>query len=88
MDGAVDKSYGINVAKLAGLPDEVIEGAGKLLETYESTSKTEKKHIKQFELDLETPNKDPLREFLRNINPLEVTPMEALKLLDEMKKIK
>ena len=50
--------------------------------------KTEKKHIKQFELDLETPNKDPLREFLRNINPLEVTPMEALKLLDEMKKIK
>lgn len=88
MDGAVDKSYGINVAKLAGLPDEVIEGAGKLLEIYESTSKTEKKHIKQFELDLETPNKDPLREFLRNINPLEVTPMEALKLLDEMKKIK
>ena len=88
MDGAVDKSYGINVAKLAGLPDEVIEGADKLLETYESTSKTEKKHIKQFELDLETPNKDPLREFLRNINPLEVTPMEALKLLDEMKKIK
>ncbi len=88
MDGAVDKSYGINVAKLAGLPDEVIEGAGKLLETYESTIKTEKKHIKQFELDLETPNKDPLREFLRNINPLEVTPMEALKLLDEMKKIK
>lgn len=88
MDGAVDKSYGINVAKLAGLPDEVIEGAGKLLETYESTSKTEKKHIKQFELDLETPNKDPLRELLRNINPLEVTPMEALKLLDEMKKIK
>ena len=88
MDGAVDKSYGINVAKLAGLPDEVIEGAGKLLETYESTSKTEKKHIKQFELDLETPNKDPLREFLRNIIPLEVTPMEALKLLDDMKKIK
>lgn len=88
LDGAVDKSYGINVAKLAGLPDEVIEGAGKLLETYESTSKTEKKHIKQFELDLETPVKDPLREFLRNINPLEVTPMEALKLLDEMKKIK
>ena len=88
MYGAVDKSYGINVAKLAGLPDEVIEGAGKLLETYESTSKTEKKHIKQFELDLETPNQDPLREFLRNINPLEVTPMEALKLLDEMKKIK
>ena len=88
LDGAVDKSYGINVAKLAGLPEEVIDEAKKLLSTYESTSKTEKKHIKQFELDLETPVKDPLREFLRNINPLEVTPMEALKLLDEMKKIK
>ena len=88
LDGAVDRSYGINVALLAGLPEEVIDEAKKLLSTYESTSKTEKKHIKQFELDLETPVKDPLREFLRNINPLEVTPMEALKLLDEMKKIK
>ena len=88
LDGAVDRSYGVNVAELAGLPEEVTEEARKLLKVYEKESKEEKTHIKQFELDLETPVKDPLREFLRQINPLEVTPMEALKLLDEIKKIK
>ena len=88
LDGAVDRSYGVNVAELAGLPEEVTEEARKLLRVYEKESKEEKTHIKQFELDLETPVKDPLREFLRQINPLEVTPMEALKLLDEIKKIK
>ena len=88
LDGAVDRSYGVNVAELAGLPKEVTEEARKLLKVYEKENKEEKTHIKQFELDLETPVKDPLREFLRQINPLEVTPMEALKLLDEIKKIK
>lgn len=88
LDGAVDRSYGVNVAELAGLPEEVIEEARKLLRNYEEEQKPTGKVIKQFELDLETPHKDPLREFLRQINPLEVTPMEALKLLDEMKKIK
>lgn len=88
LNGAVDRSYGVNVAELAGLPEEVTEEARKLLKVYEKESKEEKTHIKQFELDLETPVKDPLREFLRQINPLEVTPMEALKLLDEIKKIK
>ena len=88
LEGPVDKSYGINVAKLAGLPHEVIESANTLLESYEKEPNSNKRHIKQISLDLDTPVTDPLREFLRNINPLEVTPMEALKLLDEMKKIK
>lgn len=86
MEGAVDKSYGINVAKLANLPKEVITEAEKLLNMYENKS-NEKTHIKQFELELKEPEKDELREYLSNINPLEVTPMEALKILDELKKI-
>ena len=86
MDGAVDKSYGINVAKLADLPKEVISEAEKLLNMYEN-SKEEKTHVKQFELDLKTNNEDKLRDYLRNINPLEVTPMEALKILDELKRL-
>ena len=53
MDGAVDKSYGINVAKLANLPHEVIKKANELLKEYEekdnNTSKT--KIVKQYALE-------------------------------------
>lgn len=87
MDGAVDKSYGINVAKLANLPHEVIKKANELLKEYESksinTSKT--KIVKQYTLDLEEEKKDELREFIKGINVLNITPLEAINLLDEIK---
>ncbi len=86
MDGAVDRSYGINVAKLANLPKEVIEEANKLLIQYEGGN-GENKRVKQFELDITTEEPDELRDFLRNVNPLEVSPMEALRILDEIKKM-
>ena len=88
MDGAVDKSYGINVAKLANLPHEVIKKANELLKEYESksinTSKT--KIVKQYTLDLEEEKKDELREFIKGINVLNITPLEAINLLDEIKR--
>ena len=88
MDGAVDKSYGINVAKLANLPHEVIKKANELLKEYESksinTSKT--KIVKQYTLDLEEEKKDELREFITGINVLNITPLEAINLLDEIKR--
>ena len=88
MDGCVDKSYGINVAKLADLPEEVITKANELLEIYESSEhKKNTKRIKQFSLDLKEEKRDELREFLSKINPLEITPIEALNILDQMKKI-
>lgn len=86
MEGAVDKSYGINVAKLANLPKEVIEEANKLLIQYEGGNEG-KKRVKQFELDINTDEPDELREYLRNVNPLEVSPMEALRILDEIKRM-
>ena len=88
MDGAVDKSYGINVAKLANLPHEVIKKANELLKEYEAkdnnTSKT--KIVKQYALDLEEDKKDELREFIKGINVLNITPLEAINLLDEIKR--
>ncbi len=86
MDGAVDKSYGINVAKLASLPSSVIKRANELLEEFESKKSGEEKVIKQFELNLEEEN-DELREYIKTINPLEVTPIEALTILDKIKKM-
>lgn len=83
-EGAVDKSYGINVAKLATLPDQVIKRANELLLMYENETKKSKK-IKQFELELKE-EKDELREYIKTINPLEITPLEALNILDEIKK--
>lgn len=84
-EGAVDKSYGINVAKLAMLPSTVIDNAQKILKTLEVSSNIEKVN-EQITFSLEE-KIDDLRIFIDKINPYEVTPMEALKLLDEIKKI-
>ena len=83
-NGAVDKSYGINVAKLADLPDKVIERADELLHNYEGHQKR-KKVIKQVELELIEKKQNPLYDFIDSINPNEVTPIEALNLLYEIK---
>ena len=55
MDGAVDKSYGINVAKLANLPDKVISRANELLEIFESKEKSSKPKVTQYQLNLDSP---------------------------------
>lgn len=85
LPGSVDKSYGINVAKLADLPNAIIQRANELLLYYENKSTKKEKVIKQFTLDLDT-KQDTLREYIKTINPLEVTPIQAINILDEIKK--
>ncbi len=84
-DGSVDKSYGINVAKLAGLPNEVITRADDILKIYENKEKKRDITIQTtLPLNFEEP-KDELREKLKSINILELTPLEALNKLNELK---
>ena len=86
MDGPVDKSYGINVAKLANLPITVIDKAQELLEEYEKNDNRPRKRVTQFQLDLDTKS-DELRDFIKTINPLEITPIEAIVILDKIKRM-
>ena len=88
--GAVDKSYGIHVASLAKLPQSLIDRANDVLSVYE------KKNIKKetftqtslFELTESEaePKTNETEEKIKNINPLEMTPMEALSFLYELNK--
>lgn len=85
-DGSVDKSYGINVAKLAGLPSDVITRASEILATYESNDKNHKDISIQTSLPLDIiTKKSEIEETIRNTNVLEMTPMKALNLLYELK---
>ncbi len=87
-DGSVDKSYGIHVAKLANLPDNLIKRASDILSVYESKEK--KRDIKIQEslpLDLVMPKEESIIEKkIKEIDPVNITPMEALNILYELKK--
>lgn len=88
--GAVDKSYGIHVAGLAKLPESLISRADDILSVYEKKS-VKKETFTQtslFELTESEaePKIDPIIEKLKEINPLEMTPMEALSYLYDLNK--
>ncbi len=88
-EGSVDKSYGIHVAKLANMPDALIKRASEILEVYEN---------KEFKRDIKIQEALPLDELMNQesskiekeieqINPLEMTPMDALNKLFELKEM-
>ena len=85
-DGSIDKSYGINVAKLAGLPAEVITRASEILATYESNEVNKKEISVQTSLPLDLmTKKSEVEEIIKNTNVLEISPLKALNLLYELK---
>ena len=84
-DGSVDKSYGINVATLAGLPKEVITRAEDILKVYENKEK-KRDIIVQTTLPLDfEPKESEVEKELKNINVLELTPMDAINILYKLK---
>ncbi len=81
--GPTDKSYGIQVAALAGLPSPVIRLAKQTLTTFIGDTQTPPlaKNIETAETDSD------LKQALKNIDLNQTTPMEALKLLEQLKKL-
>ncbi len=86
-EGSIDKSYGIHVAKLAKMPDSIIKRADSILKVYEN-KEIKKDKIIQEQLPLDLLVESNLEKRLKEINPLEITPLEALNILNELKELK
>ena len=90
--GAADRSYGIEVAKLAGLPNEVILRAREVLAEHEFAEQQATAHLSPganpppTQLTIFTPLSQPVLEKLREVDLNRITPLEALNLLAELKK--
>jgi DNA mismatch repair protein MutS len=94
--GAADRSYGIEVAKLAGIPAPVTQRAREILKKHEETEHQlsdnltvrarRKPKIVINQLSLFTALEEELRNALREINVDTVTPLDALRLLADLKK--
>ena len=83
--GSIDKSYGIHVAKLAHLPEELIKKANEILNKYENKEKKIPTNTEQISFDLYEEKKSEVEEELSKINPLEMTPIDAINTLYELK---
>jgi DNA mismatch repair protein MutS len=83
MRGGSDDSYGVEVAKLAGLPDQVIERAREILCDLESTENISETFLNN------SPHIDKsegLIEKLKNIDIDALTPIEALNILSDLRR--
>lgn len=84
VQGGADGSYGIDVARLAGLPPEVIERARQILTELEASSKGVGAAIDKpepYQVSFLEPQDHPAVEELRKMSVLEMTPIEALQEL-------
>ena len=83
-DGSMNKSYGVNVAKLASIPNQIINRASELLLSLEKESIISSSQVK--EIAKVEPEKNELVDDIKKIDPYNMSPLEALNFLIEMKK--
>lgn len=92
--GSADRSYGIEVAKLAGLPPEVVVRAREVLHEHENAEHEASSHLAAtpksaeaaMQLTMFTPLSQRIVDRLREADLNNLTPLEALNLLNELKK--
>jgi len=95
IDGTADRSYGIHVAKLAGLPKSVLKRASQVLEKLEDSNKGKSTLCIEDDLPLfsalsdnPAPKKeDKLNKAVKELNPDTLSPREALEKLYELKQL-
>jgi len=92
--GSADRSYGIEVGKLAGLPPEVVVRAREVLHEHESAEHQTTAHLSsspqerepQMQLTMFTPLSQKIIDRLKEADLNNLTPLEAMNLLHELKK--
>jgi DNA mismatch repair protein MutS len=89
LEGGTDRSYGIHVARMAGLPKSVLLRATEVLQDLEAKSDAPdpgRVSESRLQLRLFEAEEPPVLKRLREINTAELTPVEALVLLDNLKR--
>ena len=84
--GGADRSYGIHVGRLAGLPDEVLAVAGEVLRALEAGHRVATVPSPADQLALFAPAEDPLVAELRALDVDGLTPRDALALLADLQR--
>ena len=87
VEGKADKSYGINVAKLAHLPKVVLDRASQLLSNFENQDNNQNYQPSLFVMDQVQPEKSKLLQQLQELDIDSMTPRDALDCLYELKKL-
>ena len=87
MAGAAGQSYGIHVAKLAGLPRELLKRAVNVQKHFlQHTPNSEAPDMSEASFDVDFPEENPVVSALREIDINKMSPIEALLKLNELKK--
>lgn len=87
IEGKADKSYGINVAKLAHLPKVVLDRASQLLLNFENQDNNQNYQPSLFVMDQVQPEKSQLLQRLQELDIDSMTPRDAMDCLYELKKL-